>query len=124
MRPSLACFALAILAWPAVSQNAAEGPADEKAKKTYERALQEVKEHRTDFALDDFKKADKQDGGHCKICERQMVKYGMELGEWKTAELAATEIEKISQFSFQAIRHLGRISRPAGFSIGFVAALS
>lgn len=92
MRPSLVCFALAILAWPAVSQNAAEGPADEKAKKTYERALQEVKEHRTDFALDDFKKADKQDGGHCKICERQMVKYGLELGEWKTAELAATEM--------------------------------
>jgi len=38
------------------------------------------------------KKADKQDGGHCLACQKQMIKYGEELGEWKTAELGAEEI--------------------------------
>jgi peroxiredoxin len=47
---------------------------------------------RKDIALDDFKKADKQDGGHCVACQRQMLKYGLELGEWKDAELGAEEL--------------------------------
>ena len=92
MRPSLICLALVIFACPSMGQVKADGPTDEKAKKSYEKGLQNVKEHKTDFALDQFKKADKQDGGHCKTCQRQMVKYGLELGEWKTAELAATEM--------------------------------
>src|SRR5437879_2406328 len=46
----------------------------------------------TDAALDSFKKADKQDGGHCLRCQKKMIKYGMELRDWKTAETAAGEI--------------------------------
>ncbi|HWZ96212.1 MAG TPA: TlpA disulfide reductase family protein [Candidatus Dormibacteraeota bacterium] len=92
MRPSLICLVLTIFVCPVLAQDKTDGPTDEKAKKTYERALEEVKEHKAEFALDDFKKADKQDGGHCKACEKQMVKYGIQYGEWKTAELAATEI--------------------------------
>ena len=38
-----------------------------------------------------FKKADKQDDGHCRACQDKMMKYGIELGEWKTAELGAEE---------------------------------
>ena len=92
MRPSLICLALTILVGPAFSQDKVDGPTDKKARKSYEKGLEDIRAHKTDFALDEFKKADKQDGGHCKACEKQMVKYGLELGEWKTAELAATEM--------------------------------
>jgi hypothetical protein len=68
------------------------GPSDEKAYKTYKHALEALRGRRQDIALDEFKKADKQDGGHCRACQKPMIKYGMELGEWKTAELAADEM--------------------------------
>jgi thiol-disulfide isomerase/thioredoxin len=93
MRRTLICFALALLVQSSLAQEKApEGPTDEKAKKTFANAMQEVKERKLLFALDDFKKADKQDGGHCKSCQKQMIKYGVEIGEWKTAELGATEM--------------------------------
>lgn len=93
MKRILVCFALVFFAVTTVSQDKPEGPTDEKARKTYTNALEEAKSRsKLIFALDDFKKADKQDGGHCKACQRQMVKYGIELGEWKTAELGATEM--------------------------------
>jgi len=37
-------------------------------------------------------KADKQDGGHCLACQKKMIKYGVDLGDWKTAETAAQEM--------------------------------
>ena len=46
----------------------------------------------TEAALDDFKKADKQDGGHCKACQRKMMKYGIEFRDWKAAETGASEM--------------------------------
>jgi len=82
---------------PVLAQEKTDGPADEKARKTYEKAQKSLHEHKTDFALDDFKKADKQDGGHCLGCQMQMIKYGRELGEWKTAELAAEEMAAQAQ---------------------------
>src|SRR5216684_5163870 len=82
---------------PVWAQEKTDGPADEKARKTYEKAQKSLREHKTDFALDDFKKADKQDGGHCLSCQVQMIKYGRELGEWKTAELAAEEMAAQAQ---------------------------
>src|SRR5258708_8439309 len=94
MRLSSILIAFAIFAARTLGQTvASEGPTDEKAKKTYEHALEETKSTRNlVFALDDFKKADKQDGGHCKACQKLMVKYGVELGEWKAAEQGATEM--------------------------------
>jgi thiol-disulfide isomerase/thioredoxin len=82
---------------PVLAQEKTDGPTDEKARKTYEKAQKSLHEHRTEFALDDFKKADKQDGGHCLACQKQMIKYGRELGEWKTAELAAEEMAAQAQ---------------------------
>ena len=70
----------------------AEGPQDAKAQKTYNEGLEALKQHRNLDALDKFKKADKQDGGHCLACQKKMIKYGSELGEWKTAELAGEEM--------------------------------
>jgi tetratricopeptide (TPR) repeat protein len=87
-------FSLSILFFlsPAMAQEKKEEPTDEKARKTYENALKSLREHKKEWALDDFKKADKQDGGHCLACQKQMVKLAKELGDWKTAELGAEEI--------------------------------
>jgi thiol-disulfide isomerase/thioredoxin len=48
-------------------------------------------------ALERFKKADKQEGGHCVECQRQMIKLGVETGDWKTAEAGAGEMAEQAQ---------------------------
>ncbi|MFY9676109.1 MAG: redoxin domain-containing protein [Terriglobales bacterium] len=69
------------------------GPTNEKAQKTFREAQDlEGKKHNKDWALDAFKKADKQDGGHCVACQKKMIRYGIELGDWKTAETGAEEL--------------------------------
>jgi len=77
---------------PVLGQERADGPTNEKAQKTYKEALEYLRKHKTEAALESFKKADKQDGGHCLSCQQKMIKYGIELGDWKTAETAALEI--------------------------------
>ena len=92
MRIATTSLALLFAITPAIAQQKPDGPSDEKAQKTYKHALEALRDRRPDIALDEFKKADKQDGGHCRACQKQMIKYGIELGEWKTAELAADEM--------------------------------
>jgi thiol-disulfide isomerase/thioredoxin len=77
---------------PVLAQEKTGLPTDEKALKTFEKAQKYLHDRHKEAALDEFKKADKQDGGHCLACQKQMIKYGEELGEWKTAELGAEEI--------------------------------
>jgi thiol-disulfide isomerase/thioredoxin len=77
---------------PLLAQDQKEGPTSEKAQKTYKEALEDVHQHKIDFALDGFKKADKQDEGHCFACQRKMIEYGLQLHEWKTAQTAADEM--------------------------------
>jgi thiol-disulfide isomerase/thioredoxin len=77
---------------PAPAQETMDGPKNEKAQKSYKQALQHLKERKEEWALDDFKKADKQDDGHCLACQKEMIKYGVKYGEWKVAELGAMEI--------------------------------
>lgn len=83
----VACVAMA-----AFGQEEADGPTNEKARKTYKQALDDLQQHRRDAALENFKKADKQDDGHCRACQKKMVKYGIELGDWKAAETGAQEL--------------------------------
>src|SRR5215469_8701456 len=73
------------------AQEQPSGPTDEKAIKTYKEAMDYLRERKTLAALDAFKKADKQDGGHCAACRKNMIKYGIQLQEWKFAEEAAEE---------------------------------
>src|SRR5215475_1270199 len=77
---------------PAFAQEENDGPANEKAQKSYKSALQLLRERKEEWALDDFKKADKQDNGHCIACQKQMIKFGVRFGDWKAAELAAEEL--------------------------------
>jgi peroxiredoxin len=84
----LACFAVSLQA----QEKADEGPTNEKAQKTYQQGLEDVHHRMIDAALEKFKKADKQDDGHCLACQKNMIKYGVELRDWKTAEAAAGEM--------------------------------
>jgi thiol-disulfide isomerase/thioredoxin len=93
----IALILICILLPPAVAQDVSEGPANEKAQKTYKDALSAAHEYGRAVALEDFAKADKQDGGHCVACQKQMIKYGVELSDWKTAELAAAEMAAEAQ---------------------------
>jgi thiol-disulfide isomerase/thioredoxin len=77
---------------PVLAQQNSDEPTNEKAQKTYKEALEALHKDGKGPALEDFKRADKQDGGHCKACQEQMVKIGIEVGEWKTAQLAAEEM--------------------------------
>ena len=92
MRYMRMCLALALVLAPALAQESADGPKDEKAQKTYKQALKDLHDHQIESALQNFKKADKQDGGQCQPCQKQMIKYGEDLGDWKAAELAGEEL--------------------------------
>ena len=88
----LIVLAPACLVSPFLGQERADGPANEKAQKTYKEALEYLRKHMTLAALENFKKADKQDGGRCQPCQQKMIKYKVELGDWRTAETAGAEI--------------------------------
>jgi outer membrane protein assembly factor BamD (BamD/ComL family) len=72
----LACAVMSLSA-----QEKTDGPTSEKAQKTYNEGLEYVHQRATGSALESFKKADKQDGGHCAACQQKMIKYGVELGD-------------------------------------------
>jgi thiol-disulfide isomerase/thioredoxin len=74
------------------AQEKNEGPTNEKAQKTYRDALGYLHDRQKIQAFENFKKADKQDGGHCLACQRQVIKFGTELEDWKAAETAAEEM--------------------------------
>jgi thiol-disulfide isomerase/thioredoxin len=86
------CLASALL-----GQGTSNGPADAKAQKTYNDALNYLRKGNTLAALEGFKKADKQDGGRCRACQDKMIQYGIELGEWKIAQAAGMEAVEQSQ---------------------------
>jgi thiol-disulfide isomerase/thioredoxin len=58
-----------------------------------------VQKHNFEEAFDDFKKADKQDGGHCIAClgNGNVLKYGLKFRDWKAAESAANALVQESQ---------------------------
>ena len=70
----------------------AQGPIDARAQKTYQTGLDWVREHKYGAAVDSFKKADKQDGGHCDECARKIIKYALEDGNFKDADAAAQQL--------------------------------
>jgi len=61
------------------------GPADAKAAKLYAKAAKELEAHKPDSALEDFRKADQQDGGRCVSCELQAYKAARQMEAWKVA---------------------------------------
>src|ERR1700731_2028587 len=105
MRYAAIALLLACSVTPTWGQDKMDGPQDPKAQKTYNEGLEALKRHSDLEALDKFKKADKQDGGHCLACQKKMIKYAIELGEWKTAEAAAEEMAAQAQGVKGALAH-------------------
>jgi len=62
------CFTIS----PLCAQDAKDGPKSEKAHKTFNDALVLLREGKEIWALDGFKKADKQDRGQCQACQIQI----------------------------------------------------
>lgn len=75
-----------------LAQEKSDIPTNEKAQKTYREALDYLHKRMTQAALESFKKADKQDGGRCWPCQKQIIKYGVEFHDWKASETAAEEM--------------------------------
>ena len=97
MRIILITLALACILSPARAQSDDVKPTDAKALKTYNSAVELMSERQQAAALGEFKKADKQDGGHCYACQKQMIRLGSEFDDWKTVELAAQEMAAEAQ---------------------------
>ena len=88
---------LAILVASACAQapNAAPKPGeptDPKAQKTFATALDWEKKGQKAFAVDEFRKANKQDGGHCTECLLHAYTIAFSVSEYKQAEQIAREL--------------------------------
>jgi peroxiredoxin len=90
--PGILLILLCLVAVGFGQDSTADGPKSEKAQKTYREGMAFVHRRMLGAALDSFRKADKQDQGQCGECQKQILKYALELREWKSAESAAEEI--------------------------------
>ncbi|HEY0795743.1 MAG TPA: redoxin domain-containing protein [Acidisarcina sp.] len=70
-------------AQPAPTSSVASGPTDPKAQKTFAEAKNFLKHDQPVWALAGFRKADKQDGGHCRACEEEAVKAALVMNDFK-----------------------------------------
>jgi thiol-disulfide isomerase/thioredoxin len=105
MRFSSLVLLISLIAAPLFAQERPNGPTDEKAKKTYKEALAFLHQNKVEAALDAFKKADKQDGGHCRACRQQIIRLATELEDWKVAEAASQEQIAEAQGDDLALAH-------------------
>ncbi len=69
-----------------------KGPTSEKARKSFHEGIEYLEKRNTWAALESFKKADRQDGGHCRACQERIVRFALQLQDWKAAETAASEM--------------------------------
>ena len=109
MRFILPILALIALAVPGFAQTDAGLPKDPKAQKTYADGEGWLRRQSFVAALDSFKKADKQDGGHCVACQKEIIELGEKTGDFRSAEAAAQEaIEQASTPHALAKAHMDR----------------
>jgi thiol-disulfide isomerase/thioredoxin len=93
MRRTLALLTLACAVTSLFAQDKPDnGPTNEKARKTYNEALDYLHRRMIPAAFDSFKKADKQDDGHCLDCQKKILHYAPQLREGKAGESAAEEM--------------------------------
>lgn len=75
----------------APAQSRLGGPTDPKAQKTFAGAVDWEKHGDQAAAIDDYRKANKQDGGNCSECLNRAYSLAMKLGAYKDAEGAARD---------------------------------
>jgi thiol-disulfide isomerase/thioredoxin len=86
-QPSQAAAAPTAIASPPAGTGArpSQGPTDPKAQKTFDDALKLFQKRDYAFALDEFRKADKQDGGKCTACEIKAYQAADKAQNYKAA---------------------------------------
>ena len=102
-------MSFAALAQTGPQSGSPSGPTDPKAQKTFAEAQNLLKHDQAAWALQGFRKADKQDGGHCRACEEQAVQAALELNDFKAGiestdsliATAQTPAEKASSYYTQ-----------------------
>ena len=72
-------------------------PTDPKARKTYASAIEWERSRHEGAAMDDFRKANKQDGGHCSECLRRAYLLAIQMNEFKDAEEISRDILAAAQ---------------------------
>jgi thiol-disulfide isomerase/thioredoxin len=85
---SIGACLLLFAGWHAAAQttNTKPGePTDPKARKTYAEAVDWQRRGETALAIDTFRKANKQDGGHCEQCQNSAYSLAMEINDFKSA---------------------------------------
>jgi thiol-disulfide isomerase/thioredoxin len=92
------------LSFRAASAQTSNGPTDVKAQKTYSEAVQALRIQRYFDALDKFKKANKQDGGHCSLCLTQVVSLASQVGDFKAADSASRDLIALAQTPAEAAK--------------------
>jgi thiol-disulfide isomerase/thioredoxin len=110
---------LAFAVVPLLAQEEMAGPTNEKAQKSYKQAINYLNQGMIPAAFESFTKADKQDGGRCQACQKQIIKYGVELEDWKAVETAAEErVEEAQGGKSLALAHyqFGLILMKEGFA--------
>lgn len=84
-------FLTAALLWAGLSPaRAAEtpkpgGPTDPKARKTFAEAADWLRHSDKSSAIRNYRKANKQDGGHCSACLERAYSLAIEIGDYKEA---------------------------------------
>jgi peroxiredoxin len=92
MRLLCTTILLLLMIAPLHADEKTAGPSNEKAQKTYKEAQELLNKRQTFYAFEGFKKANKQDDGHCVACQNMIIKYGMEFGDWKAVEQTAEQL--------------------------------
>jgi thiol-disulfide isomerase/thioredoxin len=91
---------------PKVAPKSGE-PTDPKAQKTFASALEMEKKGQSSFALDAFRKANKQDGGHCSLCLSKAYSNADRVGAYKDAEQIARDWLLVASEGEKATVHGG-----------------
>ena len=67
-------------------------PTDPKARKTFDDAVQWQKNRQYGSAMDSYRKASRQDGGHCTECLHRAFEIAIKIGAYKDAEDVARDM--------------------------------
>jgi thiol-disulfide isomerase/thioredoxin len=73
------------------AQSNAGGPNDPKARKTFDEAVEWERHGDKEAAAEEYRKANKQDGGRCATCLNRAYKVALESGDYKTAQAVVAD---------------------------------
>jgi thiol-disulfide isomerase/thioredoxin len=81
-------------------------PTNPKARKTYQDALDLQKQRSYAWAINDFRKANQQDGGHCAECLSRAYSLALEIGAYKdAADISRERLAAATTPTEQAMAH-------------------